>query len=149
MQIGSRILIALTHAQSAALRAGFSERADEDGICTMITAYSEGVSETVGMTVSSCLGIIRPEPLPREYRLDRPELTQDMAKTIAQYFSVFETSGRVLIESNIRGLWFICPTGRRPFIGLARLIDGEPGVVQVVTARASGQEPARCANVKR
>ena len=150
MQIGSRILIALTRERAKELCAAFSTLADDDGICVMKTVYSEAVSEAIGLTVSACQSLIRPDPMPRDYRLDRPELTEDMVESIERYFPTFEKNGRILVESNIRGLWFVCPTGRRPFIGLARLVDREPRVAQVVaSSQTHSREQVPCPRQKK
>ena len=59
----------------------------------------------------------------RPYRIDRPELTSDMAENIVRYFEPMQRLGRLTVECNEVGLWFVGPTNRRLFIGLARLRD--------------------------
>jgi hypothetical protein len=122
MTNNSFITISLTLLQASDLLLNHPKRADRDGIAILRTEAGPIARQKGRLPVlAHYAGVERPAKLPRRYDIWQPELTFDMADTIARYFATFETGGRLLIESNRLGLWFHTISPRRLFIGLTRL----------------------------
>ena len=66
-----------------------------------------------------------------------------MAENIVRYFEPMQRLGRLMIESNALGLWFVGPTNRRLFIGLARLPD-RPVRTEIVPTATTTTARAAC-----
>ncbi len=130
------VLIVFRKDDVAQLVEDHQRQADCEGIAVLRCAANREVDEPGPYCPE---GFETPKPLPRDYDVRAPELTLDMAETIWTYFDAFQSDGQVLIESNVRGLWFVTQLGRRPFIGLARLHAGVPGVRTLAPKRQGEQ----------
>ena len=134
-----RLGLAFTDA-SAILRL-YEITAGAAGIAKILTEPQPGL-HLEGDVTHLYKGLSTADPA-QPYRIDRPELTCDMAENIVRYFEPMQRLGRLMIESNALGLWFVGPTNRRLFIGLARLPD-RPVRTEIVPTATTTTARAAC-----
>lgn len=115
------IRLGLSFAEVSDILRAHGTKCDVHGIARMVTEPVPG-QLLEGDATHFYTGLSATDPS-RPYRIDRPELTSDMAENIVRYFEPMQRLGRLMVESNELGLWFVGPTNRRVFIGLARLPD--------------------------
>lgn len=132
------IRLGLSFAEASEILRVHGTKCDVHGIARMVTEpvpcqFFEG--DATHLYIELCAA----DPS-RPYRIDRPELTSDMAENIVRYFEPMQRLGRLMVESNQLGLWFVGPTNRRLFIGLARLPDRpvQPDIVPAGTPTSAG-----------
>lgn len=113
-------------------------KAGAEGIAKILTEPQTG-RLLEGDATHLYKGLTAADPA-RPYRIDHPELTSDMAENIVRYFEPMQRLGRLMVESNELGLWFVGPTNRRLFIGLARLTERpvRPEIVPAATKTIAG-----------